>query len=291
MNSGSVAMPIGDAPSLPRALVPALVAVALLVAGMLLAHTARPALSRPVQWLRVDGALKHLQPAQIAAAAAIVPGTGLLDVDLAAARQRIGALPWVGRVRVSRVWPAGIEIAVAERQAVARWDHGSLVDADGAVFSPPAADLPPGLPQLSGPDGRAPEVERVYRELGAALKDSPFVPAGLELSSRGEWTLHTTGGVEIRLGDQAPQARVGLILGVVTRTLADRLGQVAYIDLRYTNGFAVGPAAAAAATPGSRAAAGRGSAAAPAVPSTVPAAAPPPAVPGRSTAKETRTHE
>jgi cell division protein FtsQ len=246
MSSGSLATPMGEAPSLPRALVPALAVAAALAAAVMLAHALRPLLSRPVQTLRVEGRLTHLAPAQIAAAAAIAPGTGLFDVDLAAARDRVEALPWVSRARVARVWPASVAVQVTERQAMARWGSGGLVDADGIVFAPALTEVPAGLPQLSGPPGRAPEVERVYRELGAALKDSPFVPAGLDLSSRGEWTLHTAGGIELRLGEQAPQSRAGLILGVVTHALADKLAQVAYVDLRYSNGFAVGQAAAPA---------------------------------------------
>jgi cell division protein FtsQ len=235
MSSSYVAAPIaGEAPSLPRALVPALVAAAVFATTVLAAHAVKPLLSRPAQWLRVDGALTRLTPVQIAAAAAIAPGTGLFDVDLAAARERVAALPWVARARVSRQWPAGVAVTVTERQAAARWGGTALVDADGVVFTPTAAEIPAGLPQLSGPVARAAEVERVYRDLSAALKDGPFVPAGLDLSSRGEWTLHTSGGIELRLGDQ-PAARLDLIRSVVAK-------QVAYVDLRYTNGFAVGAA-------------------------------------------------
>lgn len=249
MNPGAAVMPMNEAPSLPRVLLPALLGVALLAGAVLLAHALRPLLDRPVQALRVDGALTHLKVPAIAAAAAIPPGTGLFDVDLGAVRDRVEALPWVARARVSRVWPGRIAVRVWERQPFARWGDAALVDSDGVAFTPPPAELPAGLPLLAGPPGRAGEVMQAYQELGARLQGSPFVPAGLRLDARGEWTLQTAGGIELRLGDAAPASRVPLLLGAVWHSLADRMDQVAYVDLRYSNGFAVAPKADKAACP------------------------------------------
>lgn len=257
MNLGSVSLPLAEAPALPRALLAALLLAAALALSLGLARALKPLVDQPLRGLRVDGQLKHLSAAQVAAAASIAPGTGLFEVDLAAARRRVETLPWVAHARVSREWPAGLAILVSERQAVARWGTAALVDADGAVFVPPA--LPAGLPQLSGPAERAAEVAQVYRQLDAALHDTAFAPNGLDLSARGEWTLHTAGGIELRLGAQYPLARLDLIRGAVARTLARQLQQVAYIDLRYSNGFAVGPApAVASATTPLRAGHGQG---------------------------------
>jgi cell division protein FtsQ len=166
-------------------------------------------------------------------------------VDLDAVRSKVEGLPWVARARVARIWPDRIVLRVWERQPVARWGEDGLVDAQGHVFTPPAADLSDSLPRLAGPADRATEVLAAYDSLGKALRGSAFVPAGLKLDARGEWTLLTAAGIELRLGEDEPVDKVGLILGAVSRSLADKLDQVAYIDLRYTNGFAVGPAAPA----------------------------------------------
>ena len=233
-------MPMNDAPSLPRALLPAAAALALLGLALLLGHQLKPLFNRPVQALRVDGTLSHLQPRQIAAAADIAPETRLFDVDLGAVRTRVEALPWVAHARVSRIWPGRIAVRVWERQPYARWGDKGLVDSEGVAFTPAAQDLPEGLPQLSGPAGREAEVMRDYQQLVQALQNSPFAPAGLQLDARGDWNFHSTSGMELRLGQNDPLGQAAVLLGAVSRGLAGKLDQVAYIDLRYSNGFAVG---------------------------------------------------
>jgi cell division protein FtsQ len=235
-----MAMPMNDAPSLPRALLPAVAAIALLGLALLLGHELRPLFNRPVQAVRIDGTLTHLRPQQIAAAAGIAPDTRLFDVDLAAVRTRVEALPWVAHARVTRVWPGRIAVRVWERQPYARWGDKGLVDSEGVAFTPAAQELPEGLPQLSGPPGREAEVMRDYQSLAQALQNSPFAPAGLQLDARGDWTFHAASGMELRLGQDDPLGQAAVLLGAVSRGLDGKLEQVAYIDLRYSNGFAVG---------------------------------------------------
>jgi cell division protein FtsQ len=235
-----MAMPMNDAPSLPRALLPAGAAIALLGLALLLGHELRPLFNRPLQSLRVDGELTHLRPQQVAAAAAITPEMRLFDVDLNAMRARVEALPWVAHARVSRVWPGRIAVRVWERQPYARWGDKGLVDSEGVAYTPAAAELPQNLPLLSGPPGRESEVMRDYQQLVQALQGTAFAPAGLQLDARGDWTLNTASGIELRLGQNDPLQQAALLLGAVNHALADKLDQVAYVDLRYSNGFAVG---------------------------------------------------
>ena len=199
-----------------------------------------PYVNRPVADIRINGHLEHLNALQLAAAADVAPGTKLFAVDLDAVRGRIEALPWVGHAEIHRSWPAAIVADVQERKPVARWGDSGLLDDEGRAFSPPAADLPAGLPQLSGPADRVSDVWTAYQKLSATLDGSLFALAGLNLDARGEWTARTRGGITLRLGLDDPAAQGALIVGTVTRSLADRIAQVAYIDLRYPNGFSVG---------------------------------------------------
>ncbi len=233
-------MPTNDAPTLPRALLPAIVAAALVAGLMLLGHVLRPLLNRPVQAIRIDGPLTHLVLRQVADAAAVAPGTGLFDVDLEAVRAQVQGLPWVAHARVSRVWPGRIAVRVWERTPYALWGDRDLVDTEGVAFSPPAQDLPQGLPHLAGPAGREAEVMQAYQAIAAILAGGVFAPDGLRLDARGSWTLHSAAGVELRLGESDPRGKIALLQGAVRSTLAERLDQVAYVDLRYSNGFAVG---------------------------------------------------
>ncbi len=227
------------ATALPRIVIPVLVGVALIVSAMTIGHFLQPALNRPLQALRIDGELHRLSAAQIAEAARGGTKSALFDVDLDAVRSRIEALPWVAHARVSRVWPDRIAIRVQERLPYAHWREGSLIDSESHVFTPPAALLPTDLPTLSAPDGHEAETAATFQGLRNALEHSAFVPTGLTLDIRGEWRLATARGIELRLGQGDPLTRTALLLGAVSHTLRDQIDSVAYIDLRYSNGFAV----------------------------------------------------
>ncbi len=244
IDAGMMNMAGNDTPTLPRAVMPLLVTAAALITALFAGRAVQPALNRPLNSLRIDGALTHLSAAQIAAAAALMPRTRIFDADLGTLRNRVEALPWVGHARVSRVWPDTLDIRVWERVPAARWGDNQLLDSEGDAFAPPASDLQPAviqaLPQLSGPVGRETEVMGAFSGLSTALQGSEFAPVGLVLDARGEWRMQTARGIELRLGDGDPLAHVPPLLGTISRTLAAFLDQIEYIDLRYSNGFSVG---------------------------------------------------
>jgi len=102
-----------------------------------------------------------LAPADVLAAAAVPRGAPLARVDTAAVARRVGAIPGVARVAVTRAWPSTLRIAVTERHGVAlvaRNGSPWLVDGVGVVFQRLAV-APAGLPTLkvaaAGPDDPA----------------------------------------------------------------------------------------------------------------------------------------
>jgi cell division protein FtsQ len=242
--AGAMTMPVNDAPTLPRVVMPLLLTAAALIAALFVGRAVQPVLNLPLNSLRIDGALTHLSSAQIVAAAALPPQLHLFDADLRSLRARVEALPWVAHARVSRVWPDTLEIRVWERVPAARWGDAGLLDTEGVAFAPDAIDLQPPaiqkLPKLSGPAQRELDVMNTYRALNQKLGASEFAPTGLVLDARGEWRMTTARGIELRFGDGDPLAHVPLLLGTVSHNLSAYLEQIAYIDLRYSNGFSVG---------------------------------------------------
>src|SRR5690348_3740750 len=88
----------------PRLLAGFTVLLAVAVATVQIA----PYANRPVARIRVDGHFGHLNATRIAAVAGVEPGTRLFDVDLAAIRAHVEALPWVAHARISREWPDAV---------------------------------------------------------------------------------------------------------------------------------------------------------------------------------------
>lgn len=230
-------MPRVQIPSIkiPRA-APAVLAAILVLAGF---YALKPQ-DGPLTQLEVRGEFAHLQPEDVRQAAEPYLASSFFTVDVAQLREALAALPWVARVRAEREWPGAISVRVWERQPYARWNEAAMLDLESHPFTPRAAEIPTGLPRLSGNPGHELEVAQTWQRLAPALLGSPFELLGLKLDARGEWSAHTTGDIELRFGQDAPDSRIATLNGVARRVLEGRWEQVQYLDLRYTNGFAVG---------------------------------------------------
>ena len=165
---------------------------------------------------------------------------GLLKVSPEAVERSLEALPWVASAQVSRRFPDRLLARVAEHRAVARWGDSALIAGDGTIFSPPQASWPSGLPRLDGP----PEARQDMLKQWAVLMETPALGDvelnALAIDDRGAWTAELSDGVQLRLGRTGIPERMQRFAGPVRQALAERWQAVATIDLRYTNGFAVG---------------------------------------------------
>ncbi len=196
--------------------------------------------TQTVSQLRIEGHLDRLRPQDIDAVVRPLLDTRFIEVDLNQVHAAVSALSWIARVRVERAWPAMVRLHVWEREPVARWGEQSLLDIEARVFDPGDRSVPEDLPLLSGASGTAPQVIGMYRRMQAQLGDTPLALNGLHQDARGDWTGITASGIELRFGRSDPTASLPTLLGPVMQTLAQRLPEVAHVDLRYTNGFSVG---------------------------------------------------
>lgn len=193
-----------------------------------------------VEQLQIEGPLLRVSSAEVRAALQPLLEQEFLALDLNQAREHLSAIPWVARSRIERIWPGTLRVVIWEREPFARWNAEEVLDHEAQAFKPAPHEIPPGLVQLGGVPGREREVMAGYQQLAAKLASTPFALSSLRQDARGEWTARTVGGIELRLGQDAAEEKVPVLLGSVLNKLSDDLLQVEYIDLRYTNGFAVG---------------------------------------------------
>ena len=198
-------------------------------------------LNQPIERIRVEGQFQHLSALDVEKAVrAQLHGTGLVSVRLDAVRRSLRILPWVESASVQRSWPRGLTVQVTEQQAVARWNGVDLVNAHGDVFASGAHFVPPELPQLAGPNGTEGEVVARYQALQGRIVEAGLHLAALRLDLRGAWELQLDDGVTVRFGARQVDERLARFLGVALRVISQRATDIAYVDMRYTNGFAVG---------------------------------------------------
>jgi cell division protein FtsQ len=208
-------------------------------------------LNQPIERIDVEGRLAHITALDVQQAArARLGGAGLVSVRLDAVARAVRALPWVETVTVERRWPHGLAVRVGEQQAVARWNGAGFINAHGELFPSDPRFAAAELPQLGGPAGSEAEVVRRYLAVQGRVAESGMRLVALQQDARGAWTLSLDNGVSVRLGRKQVDERIARFTDVALRLVAQRARDIDYVDLRYTNGFAVGWRSTAGRTPG-----------------------------------------
>jgi len=199
------------------------------------------ALDQPIRTVEVTGRFQHVEPAQIEQLVARqVRNQGLLMVDLAAVSRAIHTIPWVDAVSVERDWPHGLSVLVVEQVAAARWGQDGLVNASGERFATGLSSFPAGLARLSGPDGSEAEVTQRYLGMQRRLAAAGLDITALRLDARGAWQLDLANGITVRLGRSQVDERFEKFMSAALGIVEHRAPEISYVDMRYTNGFAIG---------------------------------------------------
>ena len=96
---------------------------------------------------------------------------------------------------------------------------------------------------------RKPIVERCVDDYATKmrLKYAPYYIAmeaqqgtNVRLDDRGAWEIELADGLQVRLGRQDVKDRLERFIRLASPTVAKRVAEINYVDMRYTNGFSVG---------------------------------------------------
>lgn len=163
-----------------------------------------------VDHVRITG-VAHTQRLRIIQTAGTLPGRPMVDLDEAAAAQRIERLPWVAEARVKRRWPNTVSIEVRERSPAASVPAAgggwALVDDSGHVLEPVAnapADPPAleGVPPVGPPGTLVPAETRAPLVVARALTPALRMRVGAVVrAADGELQLRLRANGVVRLGD------------------------------------------------------------------------------------------
>jgi cell division protein FtsQ len=197
-------------------------------------------LDRPVRVISMDGSFQRVSPGQIEKAVAPFAHSGFMSADLDAIERAVEALPWVDHARVQRRWPNSLHVTVVEQIAAARWGESGLLNTRGELFVRQAAHVPAELPRLSGPEGTESQVAERYLATEGRMQEAGMRIAALRLDERGAWEMDLDSGVTVRLGRLQVDERIDRFIRTASQVIAHRLTDIAYVDMRYSNGFAIG---------------------------------------------------
>lgn len=193
----------------------------------------------PLTTLRATGQFDRVDEARLREALLPYARQGFFAVDLDAARAAVAQLPWVERAEVRKRWPDVLEVQVVEHVPFARWGEDRLLSDHGRLFPAGDVEVPAGLPQLAGPDGRVRDVVEFYNQSRLLL-----APLGLDIRSvlldpRGSWSMELDSGAQVVVGRSEARARIARFSRLMPQLLAQQAQRLVRADLRYTNGFAL----------------------------------------------------
>ena len=209
----------------------------------------------PIREVRVEGRFVHLEAEKLRSLSAEMARGGFFNVNVGIIRERLLAEPWVAAVAVKRRWPDTLVLSVQEQTPVGVWNNEGLLNERGEIFArrESAADalpLLPELPLLSGPEGAHRELLRLLLRLQRELQAHGLRVTGLRRDARRSISFILSDGTGVRLGNKDIRLRTNRFLRhVASHLYSTRAASGArsryVIDMRYTNGFAVGADAAA----------------------------------------------
>ncbi len=197
----------------------------------------------PLKKLDITRPLVHSSEVELRLVAAPFLKQGFFRLDVRALHDQLLQLPWIQSVDVRRLWPDRLMLAVQEHQPQAQWGAQGVLSTEGRIFYPAAQTIPATIPRFVGPDDCAKEMLENYLKFLEYLAPLGVKINQLECSNQGSWRMLLDKPVAIILG-QCDQAALleNLRRFVVAyqNSLEAQIDRIAYIDLRYTNGLAIG---------------------------------------------------
>jgi cell division protein FtsQ len=198
------------------------------------------ALDRPIKRVEVVGVFRRVTSMDVEQIVRTKLHGGFVRANLSEVQASIEAMPWVDNARVQRRWPDALLVHITEQEAVARWGESGLINSRGELFVRNERHVPTELPLITGPNGTERRVADRFFQVKTQLESAGLSLSGIRLDDRGAWEIELTNGVVIRLGRREVEERIDRFLQSGVSLVTSRSAEIAYIDMRYSNGFAVG---------------------------------------------------
>jgi len=192
----------------------------------------------PMSELVVLGERKYVSDDEVRQVLLAIPESqNFFTLDVDQLQENLESLPWVYSASIRKRWPDRLKVFLKEQTVSAYWNEEDLLNKEGKVFHAPQDKIAEQLVYLYGPDQSSVEVLEVYRQLESLLTLNGFNIEALELTHRYAWNIQLKQGIELKLGREQRVDRVQRFIDIYPLLDAEK---VAYVDLRYDTGVAVG---------------------------------------------------
>jgi cell division protein FtsQ len=203
-------------------------------------HQAYEPGSLPIRQIHATGTFANVTEQMLRDAVAGSIDGGYFRIDMIKTQQVVEAIPWVDTASVRRVWPDTLAIDVQEQKALGYWTKGGLVNARGDVFTPAKSTYPQGLPLFAGPEGAQQQLLEYYTQANTLLAKMDLSVSEIHMDARRALSLKLSNGIEVILGRESIAERLQRLARIYAIVITGHVDAITRIDMRYSNGLAVG---------------------------------------------------
>lgn len=193
----------------------------------------------PVKYVRIEGAFQYIAKDRIKEVLRDQVINGFYNADIQQIQASVESLQWVDAVRVKRVWPDAINVTIDEQMPVVRWGSDALLNRDGEIFKPEKLTGFDYLPLLIGPLGYEKKMLEILGQLSVALAEQGMTLATFRINERRAWSIKLQNEMEIKVGRNQPFKKIQRFLKTVPLIRKEQIAEIAVVDLRYSNGYAL----------------------------------------------------
>jgi cell division protein FtsQ len=176
---------------------------------------------------------------QIRVAIAATTERSFFNIKIEEIRSSILQIPWVQNVSILKKWPNTLIVTVIEHKAVAVWNSDKLLNLDGHIFEVDTLDSVESLPRIYGLDNLSSLILTKYLRFNELFKTTGLDITSATVSPRGGWNLNLSNGINVNLGTLQMDSKIIRLCETWVNLLKQNDQAPEYIDLRYSNGYAV----------------------------------------------------
>jgi len=193
----------------------------------------------PVKYVRIEGEFQYIAKEKVKSVLLEHVINGFYNVDIQRVQASVKSLPWVDTVRVGRVWPDAFNIVINEQAPVVRWSNDALLNADGEIFKPEQIKDFSHLPLLEGPVGYEQKMLEILNALLIDLSEQGMLLSKFKINERRAWNIKLQNKMELKAGRNQPLKKIQRFLKTIPLIGQEQIADIAVVDLRYSNGYAL----------------------------------------------------
>ena len=194
----------------------------------------------PIQEIKVSGEFEQLLSQDLQPIIANGVNGNFFTVDVSEIYQQIVALQWIEKVWIHRIWPNTIKVNFQEQKPIAILKGKGLLNQNGEVFTQDVSSFDTQLPKFVVAKNYIRESISQFEKNSKILQENDLEARVFYYDERKSQKIKLSNGIELILGRIDVEERLIKFVKAYKMQLQNESRKILKVDLRYTNGLAIG---------------------------------------------------